>query len=232
MEDVIKLDEKKQKVQTVLSKIVYIVSKILQVLSCIGASIGVILIIVIPLILNYFHFEEGKVIFGDNDFVVNYSIPAPEISFEDESGNVQEFKVRLDEIINGAIRRFEKIDSSYYIILFELLDIFFIASSVIMFLVFGKVYKLFKNIASENSPFKEENALIIRKIAMLYSINVGIIILKLIVLDAFLGSNSSSKIDINMIVLALIIWIVSYIFEYGAKLEKLRNVESVEKVDE
>ena len=100
-------------------------------------------------------------------------------------------------------------------LLFLLIDI------VIMIIILGYVEKLFNNIKDNNTPFTLDNVYFIKKISYLIIALILITPLSGIVFNSLLGINdSNSPFELMNILEILIIFSMSYIFEYGYEIQK------------
>ena len=90
------------------------------------------------------------------------------------------------------------------------------ATMIILSLIMMQSYKLFKNIQDNNTPFIEENSIILKKMSKLL-ISFAIIPFALSVLFcAIFSINQTVEFQVGYILIAVIFTCVSYIFSYGS----------------
>ena len=89
-----------------------------------------------------------------------------------------------------------------------------------MIIILENVEKLFNNIKNNNTPFIMDNVNYIKRIAYLL---IGLIIIEpisSIIIDLLLHGSGEAHIGLISIVEILIIFSMSYIFEYGYEIQK------------
>ena len=95
---------------------------------------------------------------------------------------------------------------------------------VLMILVFRYVEKLFNNIKNNKTPFILDNVVYIKKISYIMIALIMITPISGMLFNSILGlSSNSSEIELVGILEILIIFSMSYIFEYGYELQKDSN---------
>ncbi|MBQ6285419.1 MAG: hypothetical protein IJK67_03830 [Bacilli bacterium] len=186
-----------------ISKAIAIISKILEVCMIIGASACLVATIAIPFILKNIKVGETDISYG--------KIKIAEISKDtllDNGIDESKFTYIKDFITGNRV--------------FELCAYTFICVVALVGLAFffHYLYKLFKNISKEDTPFTEENVNLITKLLIAL---IGYIALPTILawIAEIIGN-----IDINYswglkdIMLLLVIFASRHIFAYGCSLEK------------
>ncbi len=139
---VVKFKKEKQKKMKMISKVIYVLSKIVRIVSEVGAGILLIVMIVVPFISKNIH-VDGNVL-KSNDTVI---------------GNIRESEVSivaeyLDHHTNTEI-----------IIHVEIVLVGLIISLLLLRMISNYLYKLFKNINECDTPFTMDNVYYIRKIS-------------------------------------------------------------------
>ena len=115
---------------------------------------------------------------------------------------------------------FDNHSKTELLIYFELGSVILIASLILTIIVLNNVEKLFKNIEDGETPFTLDNVSIIKKIS--YYLIAAILVMPVsdILFNQIIAQNETSFIDLMTILEILIIFSMSYIFEYGYEIQK------------
>ena len=115
---------------------------------------------------------------------------------------------------------FDNHSKTELLIIFELGSVVLIASLVLTIIVLNNVQKLFKNIEDGDTPFTLDNVSIIKKIS--YYLIAAILVMPIsdVLFNQIIAQNETSFIDLMTILEILIIFSMSYIFEYGYEIQK------------
>ena len=97
-----------------------------------------------------------------------------------------------------------------------------------MIILLRQVEKLFRNIYSKDTPFTLDNVNHIRKIAIMMIISIVIPIVSNTIMSVIISHELNIHISSFNIIEILIVFILSYIFEYGCLLQS----KSIEKIYE
>ena len=99
--------------------------------------------------------------------------------------------------------------------------IFLLISIVIVIIILGYVEKLFKNIKNNNTPFTLDNVKFIKRISYLMIALIILTPLAGVFINLIFGlSEAESPFELMGILEILIIFSMSYIFEYGYEIQK------------
>lgn len=213
---VVKFKKEKQKKVKVLSKIIEIVAKIGSICCIVGISLIVLIAIIMPRLINNITVVDNKInIDGEVIKVI-----------EDEALVLQIKDARILAISNSNTITIVKdviiknIDNKALLIGYvEIGLISLIVSLYLTILLFNHLEKLFKNINSGDTPFTLENVEHIKKMAnlMIFLIifpNLGGVMFELV-----LQRDLNVDFEMFSILEILIIFTVSYIFEYGYEIQ-------------
>ena len=193
---IVKFKKEKQKKMKGVSKAIYILARIGKIVSIVGIIGIIILMFAIPHIVNNVKVDNNVVtVFGGA------------VNFEDTYTMLK----AVDVFNNNSILT--------NIIFSEVVAISLIITLVLLMQILIKLEKLFFNIHNEDTPFTLENVGYIKKIAifmilMLVFTNVAGYISQLA-----LGVSLDIEIELMDVVYVLIIFSISYIFEYGYEIQ-------------
>ena len=212
--NVVKFNESKQNQVKSLSNVISLTGKIGGIVLKVAIPFVIIAMALIPYIIN------------------NVEIKGDELSFKTENikliddSKIEIFDVILfdieDGISSGEIIEIFDNNSKYEIIGYlEVGCLFLIANLIIMIIILNYVEKLFNNIKNNNTPFTLDNVNYIKRISYLMIALIIINPLSGIIFNSLLGlTESSSSFELMNILEILIIFSMSYIFEYGYEIQK------------
>lgn len=210
---VVKLNEKKQKQVKVLSHTISLIGKIGSIVLKVAIAFVVASMVLMPYIASNIKVTEDKVtITNDNIKVVdNKTITLYGVA-----------TIGVDEEVSEEqlLEIFDNHSKTELLIYFELGSVILIASLILTIIVLNNVEKLFKNIEDGETPFTLDNVSIIKKIS--YYLIAAILVMPVsdILFNQIIAQNETSFIDLMTILEILIIFSMSYIFEYGYEIQK------------
>lgn len=212
--NVVKFNEKKQKQVKSLSNIVSLIGKIGGIVLKVVIPFIIIAMILIPYIINNIEVKDSNISFKtDNIKLID----------EDklEIYNIMLIDLEKDISSKEIIDIFNN-NSKYEIISYlEMGLVFILINLIVMIMILNHVEKLFNNIKNNNTPFTLENVNYIKKISYLMISLIIISALPNIFFDSILGlSERNNGFELVSILEILIIFSVSYIFEYGYEIQK------------
>ena len=214
---VVKLKEEKQKKVKVLSKIISIVSKIGKVCCIIGIIAVAFAAIVVPVIIGNIKVKDNEVVFKNNivriidkdDKMVVKAKGTMVATIDDE---------RSLEIIRDI--RDNELDNKVLVTTYaELGMIFLIATLYLTFLLLKHLDKLFININSGDTPFTLENVEHIKKMAYLMIALIVIPSISAVMFELMVQKDLNIDFNTFSVLEILIIFVMSYIFEYGYEIQ-------------
>ena len=219
-----KFDLNKQKRLKVLSKIIYIVTKLLKIFSYIAIPFIMLAMVIIPILINKVSVKDNKISINDNVIsiedkkgMLSISVNGVKVADETDRDSIIRIKDILKDFSKGTI-----IAASEVALAFTLISI------IIMITLLRQVEKLFKNIYSKDTPFILDNVNHIRKIAIMMIISIVIPIVSNTIMSVIISHELNIHISSFNIIEILIVFILSYIFEYGCLLQ----TKSIEKIYE
>jgi len=212
--NLVKFNKKKQKEVKVLSNIISLIGKIGAIVLKVSIPFIIILMLLVPYIVN------------------NVEIKNNEIGFKiDNIKIIDENKIEINDIIVGefdiendnydVIKVFEN-NSNIKIIGYIELGLFFVLLDIIiMIFILKYVEKLFNNIKNNNTPFTLDNVNFIKRISYLMIVLIILSpISEFIINSLFEIFDENSPFELMNILEILIIFSMSYIFEYGYEMQK------------
>ena len=210
---VVKFNEKKQNQVKTLSNIISLIGKIGRIVLMVCIPFILLTMMIIPYIVNNIKVSDNK------------------ISFETENIKVIEDKIELfdvvmfdldEDISNEQIINVLNENSKYEIIGYiEAGLVFVLINIIIMIIILKYVEKLFNNIKNNSTPFIMDNVNYIKKISYLMIALIIINPISGIIFDLLLNMDETSGgFELISILEILIIFSMSYIFEYGYEIQK------------
>jgi len=212
--NVVKFNDKKQQEVKSICNIIEMIGKIGKIVLIVAIPFLILASILVPYIVSNVLVVDDKISFktdnieiiDDNDLKINGIV-----------------MVGLDEdtTIDDIIKMFNNNSKGKIIGYFEGAIVFLLVDLIIMIIIFKYVEKLFGNIKNNKTPFTIDNVGYIKRISYL--------MIALIIITPISGMFFNSLLDIadegNMFDLVsimeiLIIFSMSYIFEYGVELQK------------
>ena len=213
--NVVKFNEKKQNEVKTLSNVISLIGKIGAIVLKVAIPFIVLAMILVPYIVSNIEVKEN------------------EISFKSESIKiVDENKIEIHGVIvgeydgnlldNEVIEMLKNNSNIKIISYFETAMVFLIVNIVIMIIILNYVEKLFNNIKNEKTPFTLDNVKCIKKISYLMIALILITPISDAVFSIISGisNGGDSPFEIINVLEILIIFSMSYIFEYGYEIQK------------
>ena len=227
---VVKFKEEKQKKVKVLSKIIAVIAKIGWIASIVIAVTVALFVIILPITLKNVEIKDNKIITNsdiievaeeDNKLVLKHN----NIIIADESD--QQSIAMIKEFINNNVNNKALLIGYCEAGLITLIAIF-----VLNMFMFKRLEKLFNNIYNGDTPFTLENVEYIKKIAYLM---IALIILPNIggtIFELILKQDLNVSFELFNVVEILVLFVISYIFEYGYEIQLDSKGKMSGEVDE
>ncbi len=213
-------NEKDRKNLKGISKALYILSKIGKVFTIIAIPLVILSIVLILVISRKFDYKENTLFFNEEP-LVSFKEDSEGLTIVDKEGNRVNLKIEINDEAN-LIRIKKIIDetSKEKIVTFVCLALVStIIVLVITWMLLRQYEKLFKNISDFDTPFKDENVLLLRNICQLLIIEVVVSIIISFVLQLLFFNIDLHFNTINIFKI-LVAFIIYYIFKYGTMLQK------------
>ena len=214
---VVKFNEKKQKEMKTLSNVIGLIGKIGSIVLKVAIPFIILVMILVPYIVNNVEINNNNIIFKTDNIKI---IDEDKIEIHDII--IGEFDADIDEY--EVIKVFKENSKFEIIIYIEVALVFLIIDIVIMIIILKYVEKLFNNIKNNTTPFTLDNVSFIKRISYLMIILIIISPVASIIFNELLElSTEESVFDLINILEILIIFSMSYIFEYGYEIQKDSN---------
>ena len=213
---VVKFNEKKQKEMKTLSNAIGIIGKIGAIVLKVSIPFVIVAMLMVPYVVSNLEIKENEISFASESIKI-----------------VDENKVEINgvivagydgELTNNEVvymmTHYSKIELICY---FELAIVSLLVVIVIMMVIFTCVEKLFHNIKNELTPFTLDNVKYIKKISYLMIALIVFTPISSAIMSLVSGSPSGEFNGIMGVLEILIIFSMSYIFEYGYEIQKDSN---------
>ena len=212
--NVVKFNKKKQNQVKSLSNVISLIGKIGGIVLKVAIPFIIIAMLLIPYLVTNVEIKENKLSFKTDN-----------IKLIDDS-KVEVFNIILldveDSMSSGEIIDIFNNNSKYEIIGYlEAGFVFLLVDLIIMIIILNYVEKLFTNIKDNNTPFTLDNVNYIKRMSYLLIALIIISPLTGTLFGLILGvSESGEGFELMSILEILIIFSMSYIFEYGYEIQK------------
>ena len=212
--NVVKFNEKKQKEVKTLSNIISLIGKIGSIVLKVAIPFIVLVMLLVPYVVSNIEINNNEIGFKtenikiiDDNKIEIFDVIVGEFDIDEENYNV--IKIFED---NSNIKIIGYIEAG---LVFLLIDI------VIMIIILNYVEKLFNNIKNNNTPFTLENVKFIKNISYLMIALIIITPISGVVFNSLFDVvDENSPFELMSILEILIIFSMSYIFEYGYEMQK------------
>lgn len=212
------LEKNKQSKVKVLSKILYIVAKIGKIFSYVAIPFIVLAMVVVPLLLDNLEFKGNQIKVKNTNKSVSLIEKNDKLIIDVNGAKVAEISDLKDvKKVKGVFN--DNLKTSI-LVCSEITLVFELALIVLTILMLRHVEKLFKNIYKESTPFTMDNINHIKKIAIIAIISIILPIILDIIINVVLKGNFNIKITSTSIFEILCLFVLTYIFEYGYKLQQ------------
>ena len=211
--NLVKFNEQKQKQVKSLSNVISLIGKIGSIVLKVCIPFIILGMLVIPYIISNIEIKNYEISFKNNNIKLvddkNIMINGVILIGIDEETSVEE----IIQVLNNNSK-------TEVIIFIELAFVFLIIDLKLMIIILENVEKLFNNIKNNNTPFIMDNVNYIKRIAYLL---IGLIIIEPIpniIINLLVHGSGEAHIGLISIVEILIIFSMSYIFDYGYEIQK------------
>lgn len=210
-----RLDKEKQKGLKTITKLLKIFAQIARVLVYLGIACIILVMIAIPPVMkdvkvdrHEITYKNEKIELLDEEEGISVNYNGRKLASMNLTEREALYKI-LDSFSNKRLTRIMETALGVSIVLM-----------VISLFSLSYFIKLMKNINEENTPFNTENPVLIRKIAIVTLITVGVTIFGNLLVSAVGSININVNIDYAQIGFALGLFGLASIFEYGNSLQK------------
>ena len=212
--NVVKFNEKKQKQVKTLSNVIALIGKIGRITLIVAIPFIAILMLLTPYVVNNTEIKDDEIVFKTDDIKI---IDKNKISIHEVL--VGEFdEGALDNEVIHVLKNNSSIKIIGYI---ETSLVFLLIDIIIIIIVLSNVEKLFTNIKNNKTPFTLDNVNYIKKISYLMIALIITSSLPGTIMNILIGATDGENVfELMTILEILIIFSMSYIFEYGYELQK------------
>ncbi len=217
------IDKDDQRKLRGISKFLYIFTKVLRIFVIIAVVGIAIVMAAVPIITsNTETVKDGEQTIlkvFDNEIYYTRSESKFELYEKNNPENVTKITKKSDvETLNKVFDYLEKNDMTKATIVAEVELGLVILLLVIEIIILKKVYKFFKNIHDEKTPFTEDNISLLKVIGKLSIIDLIVAAVVSIIISIVFDSTFS--ISVVNVVEVLGIYFLLYVFKYGYKMQK------------
>ena len=213
--NVVKFKKEKQKKMKGLSKAIYVIARISQIVTIMGIAISTFMLVAVPFIGNKIEITDDKIKMFDE--VYSYSVTNDNlivIDTKDESN--LEIRVNSVENLNEFV---EDHSTTNLIISIEFMILCLTVTLVFTYILLKHLEKLFVNIHNGDTPFTLDNINYIKKIALFLILIYVFPYITGLLFQTITGIYLDITLEVMDIVFILIIISLSYIFEYGYQIQ-------------
>ncbi len=212
--NVVKFNEKKQNQVKTLSNIISLIGKIGSIVLKVAIPFVIIAMLLVPYVINNTQVKNDEIVFKTDNIKL---IEKDRI----EVFNIMTVDFEGDISYKEVVQVFKDNSKIKMILYLEGGLLFLIVNIIIMIFILQYVEKLFNNIKEKQTPFTIDNINYIKRISYLMISLIIINPISEILIGTILGMESNNDpIELIGILEILIIFSMSYIFEYGYEIQK------------
>ena len=211
--NVVKFNEEKQKQVKSLSNVISIIAKIGKIVLMVAIPFVVLMMVLMPYIINNVEVTDNEISFKTDNIKI----------IDNEKLEIYDFIIADVENTDAEkiINILNKNSKTELICYMEAGFLFLIVDLILMIIVLNHVEKLFNNIQNNKTPFTLDNVKYIKKISYLMIALILIDPISGTIFGSLIGvSESDGAFELMSILEILIIFSMSYIFEYGYEIQK------------
>ena len=227
------MKKESKKTLKVLSKILEVITIIGKVCSIIAIPCIALVMVCVPYFVNNINVDNKK---------IEFKVFDQNVILMEEGKNNTNLKVKVDnelvstteegQIINTINEALKNTSKNTVTICAEITLTFLVATIIFSIIVMNYAIKLFKNIGNKETPFIEENVSYLRKMAKFMIVAAVLEILSNIIVQAISGYDIGSIFNTYSVLEILVLFILSYIFEYGCELQKNSKKKIYDEIGE
>lgn len=197
----------------ILSKIIYIISQINMVLIGFAGLVIAIMMVATPILVSNTNVTKDKVKIFNEEFT--YSIKKMEIKINDKVLDQEKYFG-----FENKLNLFEEGNELKTILVIEFVLSLALATLSLMYLALLNLYKLFKSVYSENTPFTESNIKYIKNIAKFIILSLLISSFAGNSIGIMIGTDGMIDVSIIEVLSVIVIYSLALMFEHGYKLQQ------------
>lgn len=214
VKNVAKFNDEKQKQVKTLSNVIGLIGKIGGIVLKVAIPFIIIAMLLVPYIVNNVELQDNQIMFTTENIQI---LAGDKLAIGDVIiGELDEEALQSD--VANILRNNSK---SEIILYTELAFALLIAYLVLMIIILGYIEKLFNNIKNNNTPFTLDNVKYIKRISYLMIALILVVPMSGTALNGLSGFTATdSPFGMLGVLEILIIFSMSYIFEYGYEIQK------------
>lgn len=215
------MKKENKKTLKVLCKIIEVFSMIGKVMSIIAIPFLILCMVFVPILIKNVDIKDNKISisgFGENIVITEQG--KNNANIEVKVGNSVVAKEDEKELISTVTKMFNNDSKTKIITYVEVSLVAVIINIILEIIILSYIIKLFRSFGNDETPFKEENTLYIRKVANFMIAIIIVNVIGSIMCNILTGHDIKTSFDTASIFEILIIFVLSYIFEYGCELQK------------
>lgn len=201
-----------------------VLSKIMEILTIIGKVCSIIAIPCIALVMVCTPYFVNNVNVTDKE--LSFKAGKTKVVLLDDKKSKDDLKItvagneveekEIVEIINNALKDTSK---NTIIVGVEIALAFAIATIVFSIIVLNFAIKLFKNFGNKETPFIDENVTYLRKMGIYMIVAFALSIIGSVATQIVTGYDIGNSFNTYSALEVIVVFIISYIFEYGVELQ-------------
>lgn len=215
---VVKFKKEKQRKMKILSKSIYLISRVCQIFIVLGIILSIFGMVITPIVINNTKITDNHIEIFDKNF--NYEINDNGITVINDG---EELSISIDSDYNNSINIKQYLlnhNNIYHIVTIEFVIACLLATFIIIFMMLKCIEKLFINIHNEDTPFTFENIRYVKKIALYLTLAVLIPDITGLLFTVITNLDMGVELDLAKLFFCLVILVIAYVFEYGYEIQK------------
>ena len=221
-ENIVKFKNEQQKNMKKISKAIFITSNVCKFVVAIPTVIVILVAIIFPFISRWFKIDDDKIVFFNKE--IDYSIDRNILHINGEDHFI-ESQTNIKEFVKEH-------DNTFFIISIEYVLICIIIMCMLSVLVLHYLYKLYKKIYNEDTPFTLENEKIVKKIVLFFLIQMVFTKISAFLYSIVANLDLALELNIKDVIILLIAISVVYLFKYGRMIQSDSKAKIYGKYEE
>ena len=221
-EDIVKFKENQQKNMKIISKSIYIISNICKIIVGIPTVCIIIVCIVFPIIAHTFSIEEDRI--KILSYETEYSIENNILKIGEDEHPITT-TTDIKEFIHNH-------DNTFFIIAIEYVLICVAVLSAMSTQILHYLYKLYKNVYDEDTPFTIDNERIIKKLVIFMLLQLVLTKITALIYSIIANLDLAIELNIKDMILLLVAVSIVYMFKYGRMIQADSKAKIYGKVEE
>ena len=210
------MNDKEKKYYKIITKILYVLSRILRVVVAIAAISMVVVTILFFINFNELTVNDDRFTIFDEEFI-----------YENDGSTVWITSVETNQsfYMTTENNMFAVSNANNLLLSGKLLFIYGIIILLFGYAMIYHISNLLKNLSKENTPFVKDNVICIKKLISTYVVANIISVIYLFTTSIVLDSSMEFVTVLDILTYTAIMLVVYYIFKYGYNLENKKNTQ-------